>query len=127
MIAVFVVAEYRIRNLAKARQELEYAVQTYNNGSQLCERLGRAALNDTNVAVVAIYLRQLTPWAATPPWADPPQSPDSIARLAYDMMDRVRSLNQQAVIAHLRALTGEDLGDDAKLWIEKYAESAKQP
>jgi len=113
----------RERTLAERIRAVHYMVQACNNGSQLCERLGRLGLEDTNVTKVAMCLRQLTPWAAPPPWGDPPQSAESTERYAYDMMDRVRMHNQRDVIAHLRALTGEDLGDDAKAWIERYAKS----
>jgi hypothetical protein len=43
------------------------------------------------------------------------------------MMVRVRALNQELVISHLRTLTGEDLGDDAVSWLDKYGNFEKAP
>lgn len=126
MVIGFSIAARSVHNLTTERENLEFAVTTYHNRARMCERLGRLGLKNTNVAEVANCLRLLTPWFSTPPWADPPQPPNSATRRAYEMMDRVRALNQSAVIAHLRALTGGDLGDDAKPWLEKYAKSEKK-
>jgi hypothetical protein len=128
IVAVIVVARaWRVRESEREVEKLVDVAQTYHNGTQLCDGLGRAALNATNVSDVVMCLRQLTPATATPPWGDPPQPVGSATRQIYDMMDRVRALNQRVVISHLRKLTGEDLGDDAMPWIEKYAKLERQP
>ena len=128
LVAVIVVVRaWRVHESEREVEKLMSVAQAYHNGTELCDGLGRAALHTTNVAEVVVCLRQLTPATATPPWGDAPQPPDSAAGRIYDMMDRVRALNQRAVISHLRKLTGEDLGDDARPWIEKYAKLEKQP
>jgi hypothetical protein len=37
------------------------------------------------------------------------------------MVERERTNTFHEIIAHLRAKTGEDLGDDPEKWIQKYA------
>lgn len=37
------------------------------------------------------------------------------------IVERARAIAKQEIIADLRARTGENLGDDPQVWIEKYA------
>ena len=107
-------------------RRLKAAVLGYHNGAELCNGIGTVALRSTNVSEVVDCLRRLTPSTATPPWADSPP-PDSTDGRLYDLLDKLRSLNRQAVISHLRSLTGDDLGDDTLAWIKKYGNQSKQP
>ena len=75
-----------------------------------------AALVSTNVTEVADTLR----WVGR--FYRPPDSPSTgIERNCYNLMERVRVGYQRDIVVHLRELTGDKLGDDPKLWIEKYA------
>ncbi|MCP5521881.1 MAG: hypothetical protein H7A46_10085 [Verrucomicrobiales bacterium] len=75
-----------------------------------------AALAETNVTEVADTLR----WVGR--FYRPPEPPASgIERHHYHLMERVRASLQQDLVAHLRQLTGDQLGDDPKLWVQKYA------
>ncbi|MGC3956464.1 MAG: hypothetical protein QM813_00350 [Verrucomicrobiota bacterium] len=75
-----------------------------------------AALVNTNITEVADTLRWLGRFYR------PPQPPSSgIERHHYNLMERVRVGYQQDIVIHLRQLTGDQLGDDPKPWIEKYA------
>lgn len=75
-----------------------------------------AALSKTNVTEVADSLR----WVGR--FYRPPEPPTSgIERHHYNLMERVRVCYQRDIVLHLRQLTGEQLGDDPKLWIQKYA------
>lgn len=75
-----------------------------------------AALAKTNVTEVADSLR----WVGR--FYRPPEPPASgIERHHYNLMERTRVSYQRDIVAHLRQLTGDQLGDDPKLWIQKYA------
>lgn len=79
-----------------------------------------AALERTNVAVVASSLRWVGRFYRPP---EPP--PAGIERNLYNLMERVRSAAQHDIVRHLRSITGDQLSDDPKLWIEKYAKPEK--
>lgn len=75
-----------------------------------------AALANTNVTEVADSLR----WVGR--FYRPPEPPASgIERHHYNLMERVRVSYQRDIVIHLRQLTGDQLGDDPKPWILKYA------
>ncbi|MEK7708017.1 MAG: hypothetical protein AAB380_08490 [Verrucomicrobiota bacterium] len=75
-----------------------------------------AALESTNVTEIAGTLR----WVGH--FYRPPEPPASgIERHHYNLMERVRVGYQRGIVFHLRQLTGDQLGDNPKLWVEKYA------
>ncbi len=75
-----------------------------------------AVLEKTNVAEVALDLR----WVGR--WNRPPQPPPpGIERHHYNLMERTRVAYQRDIVIHLRHLTSDPLGDDPKLWTDKYA------
>lgn len=75
-----------------------------------------AALQSTNVTEIAGTLR----WVGR--FYRPPEPPASgIERHHYNLMERIRVGYQQDIVLHLRQLTGDQLADDPKLWIDKYA------
>lgn len=84
--------------------------------SEMLQEGRDAALESTNVTEVAKTLR----WMGH--LHRPPETPASpIERRHYNMMERIRLGCQRDIVFHLRQLTGDQLGDDPKLWIEKYA------
>ncbi|HWQ92394.1 MAG TPA: hypothetical protein VN673_12030 [Clostridia bacterium] len=75
-----------------------------------------SALASTNITEIATTLRWVSRFYRSP---QPPAH--GIERHHYNLMERVRDCYLQDIVAHLRRLTGEELGDDPTLWIEKYA------
>jgi hypothetical protein len=75
-----------------------------------------AALASTNITEVADTLRWVGRFYRLP---EPPSS--GIERHRNNLMERIRAGCQGDIVNHLRQLTGDQLGDNPKPWIEKYA------
>jgi len=113
---------WQTRSLREQSRGTEGAIATLRNMAELCDRIGKVGLSATNANGVAESLRQVTPWASTPPWGPPPDARSTAAiKDAYAILERVRLHNQYLLIQRLRQLTAEDLGDDSKPWLQKYA------
>jgi hypothetical protein len=113
---------WQARGVKEQNRVTDYGVATLKNAAELCDGLGKIGLKTANPTEVAERLRQVTPWASTPAWDAPPdaRSPAAV-RDAYAMLERVRLHNYSLLIQRLRLLTGGDLGDDPRPWLQKYA------
>jgi hypothetical protein len=116
------------RGLKDQLRATEATMITMKNMAEVCDTFGKFGLRSTNVSQVAESLRQVTPWASTPRWGAPPNasSPEAI-RNAYAILERVRLHNQSLLLQRLRQLTSENLGDDPRPWLEKYAKLSFRP
>jgi hypothetical protein len=84
--------------------------------AEALEEMREHALSQTSASDVAATLRHASRWYGT---ITPTPSETPEARL----LRRVRIGIVRDIIAHLRELTGKDLGADPKPWIEVYAPS----
>jgi hypothetical protein len=87
--------------------------------TQMLEEARDAALVGTNTTEVADTLRCIGRFYRPP---EPPVGPE---RHIYNLMERVRASYQRDIVRHLRQLTGDQLSDDPKVWIDKYAKPEK--
>jgi hypothetical protein len=97
-------------------ENLRFQIQTVlaDGHAMMIEEMRDAALESTNVTAVADSLRRVSRFYASPK-ADTNRSP------AERLLRRVRSGSEREIIAHLRRLTGKDIGDTPARWIEAYA------
>jgi len=84
----------------------------------LIEEMRDAALGTTNVTDVANYLRHVNRYYA-------PTDPQAQKLPAERLLRRVRLGLEREIVAHLRRLTGKELGNDPVRWIEAYAPPEK--
>ena len=84
--------------------------------TQMLQEGRDGALKSTNVVEIAGTLRWVGYFYRAPV---PPAA--GIERHHYNLMERVRDGYQREIVAHLRDLTGEQLGEDPKSWIDRYA------
>jgi hypothetical protein len=86
--------------------------------AMMIEEMRDAALEKTNVTEVADYLRHVSRFS-------PPADPKDLKMPAERLLRRVSTSVEREIIAHLRRLTGKDLGNDPVRWIEVYAPPEK--
>jgi len=100
-----------------ARASLNEVHATLADGwTEMLQESRDTALTSTNVTEVADTLRWVGRFYRP---SEPPAS--GIERHHYNLMERIRVGYQRDIVIHLRQLTGDQLGDDPKPWIEKYA------
>ena len=87
--------------------------------TQMLQEGRDAALVNTNITEVAGTLRWVGRFYRP---SEPPSGPE---RHHYNMMERIRISYERDIMLHLRQLTGDQLPDDPKIWIEKYAKPEK--
>jgi len=102
---------------------LRYEIEAMlaDNWTQMLQEGRDGALENTNIVEVAGTLRWIGHFYR---WPEPPAS--GIERRHYNLMERIRVEYQHDVVVRLRQLTGAQLGDDPKLWVEKYAKPRGQ-
>jgi len=86
--------------------------------AEVLEEMRESALLQTNARDVAVTLRDANRWYGT---LTPQPSESHEDRL----LRRVKTGVIREIIAHLRELTGKDLGPDPTPWIEAYAPAEK--
>lgn len=83
--------------------------------TKMLEEARDSALVSTNTIEVSDALRFIGRFYR------PPEPPTGPHRHIYNVVERVRASYQRDIVGHLRRLTGDQLSDDPKTWIEKYA------
>lgn len=97
----------------------EFHATLADNWSQMLEESRDSALASTNVANIAAELRWLGRFHRSE------QFPSGIEGRHLSLIERARVAYQRDIVLHLRQLTGDQLGNDPKLWVQKYAKPEK--